>query len=231
MVIDMVLYFLKIAHKCPFPHDNKLKIISEMKILIGTAFIFTVINFQAWPQSYGTSLGLRFGNQANHRAIGLTGQHRLQKGLTLEGIMQSDFNNNTTLHGLVKKHNRLLTKRFNYYYGTGFSVGKEESWIKNAETREIIHTYGNTTLGMDLMVGIEMTLLKANISIDYKPNINLMGQNPWYTGQVGISFRTVLVKGSTQNKNKRQKARAKKRKNKSQEPFFKNIIQNVKETF
>ena len=202
-----------------------------MKHLIATFFFLTIVNLQAWPQSYGTSLGLRFGNQSNYRTVGLTGQHRLQKELTLEGILQSDFNNNTTLHGLVKKHHRLLTKRFNYYYGTGFSIGREESLVKNTETREILHTYGNSTLGMDLMVGVEMTLLKANLSIDFKPNINLVGRTPWYTGQVGISFRTVLVKGSTQNKNKRQKARAKKRKNRSQEPFFKNIIQHVKETF
>ena len=107
----------------------------------------------------------------------------------------------------------------------------EESWIKNPETRQIVHTYGNATIGMDLMVGVEMTLLKANISIDYKPNINLAGRDPWYTGQVGLSFRTVLVKGSTQNKNKRQKARANRRKHQNRDPFFKNMIQNVKENF
>jgi hypothetical protein len=202
-----------------------------MKVLI-IAGILLIMNVpQLWAQSYGTTLGLRFGNQSTHRTIGLTGQHRLMKGLTLEGIVQSDFNNNTTVHALVQKHHRLITKRFNYYYGTGISMGTEENILKNPVTREITTTYGNATLGMDLVFGVEITLLKAHISIDYKPNINIMGRNPWYSGQVGISARSVLIKGSKQNKKKRQKARAKRRKNRGQEPFFKNIIQSAKEVF
>ncbi|MEX2591273.1 MAG: hypothetical protein WD426_00775 [Anditalea sp.] len=202
-----------------------------MKELIIVGIILTINVPQLWGQSYGTALGLRFGNQSTHRTIGLTGQHRVMKGLTLEGIVQSDFNNNTTVHALLQKHHRLITKRFNYYYGTGISFGTEESIQKNPVSREITTTYGNTTLGMDLILGVEITLLKANISIDYKPNINITGRNPWYGGQVGISARSVLVKGSTQNKKKRQKNRARRRKNREQEPFFKNILQSVKEVF
>lgn len=202
-----------------------------MRKILFVAFIFALPSIQVFGQSYGTTLGLRFGNHLNHRSMGLTAQHRIIKGLTIEGIVQSDFNNNTTVHALVEKHHRLISKRFNYYYGTGISLGTEESTQKIPATREIITTYGNTTLGMDLIFGVEITLLKANISIDYKPNINLVGRNPWYSGQVGISARTVLVKGSTQNKNKRKKSRAKNRKNNQQKPFFKKIIQDVKEVF
>lgn len=185
----------------------------------------------AYAQSYGTSLGLRFGSQQDYRSVGLTGKHRIQKGWTLEGIIQSDFNYNTTFHALIERHERLISKRFNYYYGTGISLGQEASTLKDPATREIISTYGNQTLGVDLILGIELTLLKANISIDYKPNINLIGRNPWYAGQIGISARSVLVKGSTQNKNRRQKNRQKKRANQEQGAFFKNIIRDVKEVF
>src|SRR5690606_148307 len=110
-------------------------------------------------------------------------------------------------------------------------AGTEESIIKNPVTKEITTRYDNATVGVDLVFGVEITLLKANISIDYKPNINLMGRNPWYSGQVGISARSVLIKGSTQNKNKRQKNRAKRKKGKEQKSFFKDIIQDVKEVF
>src|SRR5680860_860842 len=164
-----------------------------MRELIIMGAILTMPIVQLCAQSYGTTLGLRFGNQLNYRTIGLTGQHRVMKGLTLEGIVQSDFNNNTTVHALVQKHHRLITKRFNYYYGTGISLGTEESIQKNPVTREITTTYGNATVGMDLILGVEMTFLKAHISIDYKPNINFTGRNPWYSGQVGISARSVLV--------------------------------------
>lgn len=184
-----------------------------------------------FAQSYGTSLGLRFGNQQDFRTVGLSAKHRIEKGWTLEGIVQSDFNYNTTFHALIERHERLISKRFNYYYGTGISLGQEASTLKDPSTKEIISTYGNKTLGLDLIFGIELTLLKANISIDYKPNINLIGRNPWYAGQVGISARSVLVKGSTQNKNRRQKSRQKKRDNQEEGTFFKNIIRDVKEVF
>ena len=184
-----------------------------------------------FAQSYGTSLGLRFGNQQDFRTVGLSAKHRIEKGWTLEGIVQSDFNYNTTFHALIERHERLISKRFNYYYGTGISLGQEASTLKDPSTKEIISTYGNKTLGLDLIFGIELTLLKANISIDYKPNINLIGRNPWYAGQVGISVRSVLVKGSTQNKNRRQKSRQKKRDNQEEGTFFKNIIRDVKEVF
>lgn len=184
-----------------------------------------------FAQSYGTSLGLRFGNQQDFRTVGLSAKQRIEKGWTLEGIVQSDFNYNTTFHALIERHERLISKRFNYYYGTGISLGQEASTLKDPSTKEIISTYGNKTLGLDLIFGIELTLLKANISIDYKPNINLIGRNPWYAGQVGISARSVLVKGSTQNKNRRQKSRQKKRDNQEEGTFFKNIIRDVKEVF
>lgn len=200
------------------------------KIIVGIVILF-LHAFQVRAQSYGTSLGLRFGNQTDYRTIGLTAQQRIKKGWTIEGIVQSDFNNNTTIHALVERHRRLISKRFNYYYGTGLSAGTEESIIKNPITKEIITTYGNATVGVDLIFGVEITLLKANISIDYKPNINLMGRNPWYSGQVGISARSVLIKGSTQNKNRRQKIRAKRKKNTEEKSFFKDIIQDVKEVF
>lgn len=186
---------------------------------------------QVQAQSYGTSLGLRFGNQQDFRTVGLSAKHRIQKGWTVEGIAQSDFNYNTTFHALIERHERLISKRFNYYYGTGISVGQEASSIKDPATKEIISTYGNKTLGLDLIFGVELTLLKANISIDYKPNINLIGRNPWYVGQVGISARSVLVKGSTQNKNRRKKSREKRRNNQKEGTFFKNIIRDVKEVF
>jgi hypothetical protein len=205
--------------------------IMNMRKILYVAIIFALPHFQVLGQSYGTTLGLRFGNNLDHRTMGLTAQHRIVKGLTIEGIVQSDFNNNTTVHALVEKHHRLISKRFNYYYGTGISLGTEESTHRIPATREIITTYGNATIGMDLIFGVEITLLKANISIDYKPNINLVGRNPWYSGQVGISARTVLIKGSTQNKKKRQKMRAKRRKNREPEPFFKKIIRNAKEVF
>src|SRR5690606_27094946 len=123
------------------------------------SILIAMISQSAMGQSYGTSLGLRFGNQQDFRTVGLSGKHRIQKGWTVEGIVQSDFNYYTTFHALIERHERLISKRFNYYYGTGLSLGQEASTLKDPTTREIISTYGNKTLGVDLILGVELTLL------------------------------------------------------------------------
>ncbi|HSF52760.1 MAG TPA: hypothetical protein VLA71_03360 [Algoriphagus sp.] len=175
---------------------------------------------QAFSQRYGTALGLRFGNSEFNRTVGLTLQQRLIERVTLEGILQSDFSRNTTLSLLGKRHSPIISKRFNYYYGGGVAFGNEESFVKNPGTKEIIHTYGNSTFGVDLIAGIELTVANAVISLDYKPNVNLAGREEYYRGQVGISARTVLVKSKEQKRKQKQRQKAKNSsKNGPKKPF------------
>ncbi|RIW15595.1 hypothetical protein D0X99_09190 [Algoriphagus lacus] len=171
-----------------------------------TLFFFLILSgTPLFAQRYGTALGLRLGNSDFNRTVGLTLQQRLLDRVTLEGIIQSDFSRNTTLSVLAQKHSPIISKRFNLYYGAGIAFGNEESFIKNSGTNEIIHTYGNSTIGVDLIGGIELTVVGAVISLDYKPNINLSGREEFYRGQVGISARTVLVKSKEQKRKQKQR--------------------------
>lgn len=192
-------------------------------ILLG---LFILISSQSNAQRYGTAAGLRLGSNDYSRTVGITAQQRILKNVTLEGIVQSDFNRNTTLHLLLEKHKPIISKRFNYYYGLGYSLGWEESNIKNPITKEIITTYGNNTNGIDLIGGIEMTILNTTVSLDYKPNFNMSGKEEFYRGQVGISVRTVIVKSKVQDKKRRQRAREKRRKNRT--PLFEGLRERFK---
>ena len=153
--------------------------------------------------------------------MGFTAQQRISKRVSIEAILQSDFNLNTTFSALVEKHHPIISKRFNYYYGVGASFGVEESYIKDEESKQVLHTYGNTTVGADLIGGLELTILNTVISVDYKPNINLVGREEFYRGQVGISARMVLVKSKEQKKKQRQRQKAKSRTQKT--PFNEQI--------
>jgi hypothetical protein len=166
---------------------------------------------QVFAQRYGSALGLRMGSNDFSRTVGLTAQQRVFKHVTIEGIVQSDFDRNTTFHLLVERHRPILSKRFNYYLGAGISSGWEESFVKVPESNQIIHTYGNPTTGVDLIGGIEMTVANTVISLDYKPNINLSGREEFFRGQVGISARMVLVKSKEQDKKRRKKQREKRK--------------------
>lgn len=160
-------------------------------------------------QRYGTAVGVRLGNSSLSRTFGLSIQQRIVDRVTLEAILQSDFSRNTNLSLLAQRHRPIISKRFNYYYGGGIAFGSEESFIKNEETMQIDHTYGNSTVGVDLIAGIEFTVANTVLSLDYKPNINLAGRSEFYRGQAGISARTVLVKSKEQKKKQRQRQKAK----------------------
>lgn len=162
-------------------------------------------------QSYIMSAGLRLGSGYTGRMVGLTAQQRFARHYTFEEIIQTDFSRNTTVHVLAKKHIPIVTRRLNVYGGGGVSFGSEQS----TETigNEIITTTGNGTMGVDLIAGAEFTLAKMNISVDYKPNFNVAGdRNPWASGQVALSARTVLVKGNFFKKLKRKRKRNKRQK-------------------
>jgi hypothetical protein len=180
--------------------------------LIQVFFLIFLTHF-SHAQRYATAVGLRLGNNDYSRTVGISAQHRIMQQLTLEGIIQSDFSRNTTAHLLLKRHRPIISKRFNYFYGAGLSVGSEESYLKQDTNNEIIHTYGNSTKGVDLIGGIEMTVAGAVLSLDYKPNINISGREEFYRGQIGISARMVIDKGKKQDKKWRKKKRAKRKAN------------------
>lgn len=194
------------------------------KSLLIFLICFLLNGLQANAQRYGTALGLRLGNSDINRTVGLSLQQRVLERITVEGILQTDFSRNSTLSVLARKHHPIISKRFNYYYGAGLSFGNEESFVKNPSTKEIIHTYGNATTGVDLIAGIEMTLANAVISLDYKPNINLVGREEFYRGQVGLSVRTVLVKSKEQKKKQRQRQKAKRVKTQAPKKSFSELF-------
>lgn len=181
--------------------------------------------YKAEAQRYGSAAGIRMGSNDFSRTFGISAQQRVFKHITLEGILQSDFSRNSTAHLLVEVHRPIGSKRFNYYYGAGVSTGWEESFVKDKETKQIIHTYNNSTSGVDIIAGVELTILNTVISLDYKPNVNLKGREEFVRGQIGISARMVLVKSKEQDKKRRKKARAKKRQKRGP------IGQKLKNTF
>ena len=148
----------------------------KKRLLFFASFLIFISISHVQAHRYGTAVGLRFGNNSFGRTLGISAQQRITPRLTFEGIAQSDFSRNSTLSLLLEKHHPIISKRFNYYYGAGISFGKEESFEKVESNKQIIQTYGNATMGVDLITGIEMTLLNTVISLDYKPNINLAGR-------------------------------------------------------
>lgn len=188
-----------------------------LRTILSSALLLLLASSAA-AQSYGASLGIRLGNNPDSRSIGITSQYRLAKELTVEGVIESNFrHDNYLVHLMIERHRKIISRRMNFYVGVGMSFGNELSTTIDPISLQEIRTYGNKTIGTDLIFGAETTLLGYNLSVDYKPNINLIGREPWYMSQVGISVRQVIIKSGAQKKRKRQRERAKRRKEREKE--------------
>ena len=182
-------------------------------------FLVSLISFShaTKAQRYGTALGLRVGNSDLSRTVGLT------FGATNSKAYFSRIDSSVRL--LEKHHFFLLWQNS---IGPLFQSGSITIWVqdqplemrkafeKYPETRQIVHSYGNSTFGLDMIAGLELTVANAVISLDYKPNINIAGREEFFRGQVGISARTVFGK-EQRNKKKRAKRRQKAKKANSSE--------------
>ena len=128
-------------------------------------------------QEYTTGVGLRTG-----AFNGVTVKHFIKDNTALEGILStrwSGFN----ITGLYEVHNPLGdVDRLYWYYGggahIGFWNGDHASWGDEGKTY--------TVLGADGILGAEYNFKEVpiNLSLDWKPIINLVG----YSGVWGDGF-------------------------------------------
>ncbi len=165
-------------------------------------FLHTLILFFStalFSQSYFTAGGARLGTE-----WGISLQQKLAKRTTVEAIFQSSFmREELLLTVLPEQHFPIITKRLNFYFGSGFHKGfvTDNSAVYDAP------------YGLTLIAGAEFTIARFVISYDYKPAFNFKGgENKWYS-QTGVSIRYVFIK---QNAFKKMKRRHKRRKRQSE---------------
>lgn len=167
---------------------------------ISLAVLLTTCTFLCFGQRYGTAFGLRMGTD-----WGFTLQQRVAKHLTFEGIVQSSLQREEVLlTGMVEKHNPILGRRLNLYFGGGLHKG----WIgQDPETEETFQD----PFGITLVGGVEFSLGRINIGYDFKPAINISGGEKGFYTQSGISVRYVLIKDKEWRKDKRKRKKKKKK--------------------
>jgi len=157
--------------------------------------IFSFLLLSSLPaQTFMTAIGVRTGN-----SYGLTVNQRILKRTSVEGILQNNFQTHTTyLHLLAKQHKPIVSRRLNVYGGGGVHLGLQNE--------------GGGVAGLDAVLGLEFTMLRLNVSADFKPQ--------WTYGQgvnlnPGVSVRYVLLKDNVFRRWEKKRNKAKRKKNKS----------------
>ena len=171
--------------------------IFDMKRLIVVTLI--AISSISFGQDYTNAIGFRGGFSQ-----GLTFKHFISSTNAIEGILATRYHG-YNLTGLYEIHANGLfdVDGLNLYYGFGAHVGRwnsvywsNSSW-NNGKKYYTVDANGNvvyydyTVIGVDGIVGIEYNIseIPINISLDYKPAINLVGYQGLWLDNGAFSVR------------------------------------------
>jgi hypothetical protein len=157
-----------------------MKTIRKFLILLVLAMM---VSLAASSQSYKTGVGLRGG-----WTPGITVKHFISGTSALEGLLSTRYNG-FLLTGLYEVHAPAFgVTGLYWYYGGGAHIG---AWNRYYRTDKADNY---SVIGIDGILGMEfnITEIPFNLSIDYKPGINLLGKPFGLTDEVALSVRYVF---------------------------------------
>jgi hypothetical protein len=154
-----------------------------MKKLILLSSLVVMLSITAYGQDYRTGIGIR-GGLSN----GLTFKHFITTETALEALVTTRWNG-FLVTGLYERHASAFgITGFYWYYGFGAHMG---SWNHHYKSNK---EDNYSVIGIDGIIGMEynITEIPFNISIDYKPGLNLLGKPLGMSDEVAISIRYVF---------------------------------------
>jgi hypothetical protein len=151
------------------------------KILLFLAFYLFFTGAQA-QQTYNTALGMRING-----GLGVTVKHMLNDKAAIEGILYTRWGG-LNLTGIYAVHYPVFKEPgFRFYIGggshLGFFDGNENPWWDDNDQHGV--------WGIDGQIGLEYTFdeIPLNLSLDWKPAINIIGSDDIWYGDAGLSVR------------------------------------------
>ncbi|MCK4664032.1 MAG: hypothetical protein KAT68_14280 [Bacteroidales bacterium] len=155
------------------------------KITFLVLFISFLLSTNLKSQDYDTGIGIRSG-----LSNGATIKHFLGEETAVEGILSLRWGG-INVTGLYEIHNNAFdVERLNWYYGfgghIGFWDGNVNPWFKDNNSY--------TVIGIDGIIGIEYNFseIPINISIDWKPALNLIGYTGFWGDEGAVSVRYIF---------------------------------------
>ena len=156
-----------------------------MTKLSSAALAFICFSTAAFSQTYKTAGGFRVSD-----GLDLTLQQYITNGWTAEGILHTSiFSKDLGFTVLAEKHHKLLFRNLNVYYGPGFHYYAES----DASRGDGLVT---NVAGLSLIGGMEASLGRINLAVDFKPEIHLAGDqvHPFEWNGVALSARYIFAK-------------------------------------
>jgi len=148
-----------------------------------------VSNTSAIGTDYKTAVGIRLSNNAPIVANSITLKHFLNDKTAIEGFFS--FSDPLSFGALYEVYKPLSTPGLRWFYGAGAYLGFGKEYDVNKE-RNVNTTYfgGQGIVGLDY----KFASVPINISLDWKPELNLISDINFEPAAIGFSARFTFPK-------------------------------------
>ena len=154
-------------------------------------FLFPLFLFgtsQLAAQDYKTALGLRLSSRGPAVNNSVSIKHFLNPKLAIEGLFT--FDNKAAIGALLEVHNDMSTDGLKWFYGAGAYLGFDSD--KTHADRALMGAQG--IVGLDY----KFANLPLNLTLDWKPELNIIDNINFEPAAVGFSIRFTFGKSQVQ---------------------------------
>jgi len=148
-----------------------------------------VNNASAIGTDYKTALGIRLSNNAPIVSNAITLKHFVKDNTAVEGYFS--FGDPLSLGAMLELYKPLSTPGLRWYYGGGAYLGFGKTYDVN-KARDVNTTY----FGAQGVVGLDYKFenVPINLSLDWKPELNLVSNINFEPAAIGLSARFTFAK-------------------------------------
>lgn len=135
-------------------------------------------------QSYKTGLGVRLSSSQAMVNNSITIKHFLNERSAIEGLLS--FGDPLAVGAMYEVHRPFSTEGLQWFYGGGGYLGFVKSWNPNKQKNETDANIGAMgVLGLDY----KFMNIPLNLSLDWKPELNLVSDIHFEPAAIGFSAR------------------------------------------
>ena len=157
-----------------------------MKKVISISLIVAILAFTntVSAQAYKTGIGVRLSSAQAMVNNSITLKHFLNERSAIEALLS--FGDPLSLGALYEIHKPFSTEGLQWFYGGGGYIGFVKSYNPNKDKNETDANFGAMgVIGLDY----KFVNLPLNISLDWKPELNLVSDINFEPAAIGFSAR------------------------------------------
>ncbi|RYG47086.1 MAG: hypothetical protein EOO01_15335 [Chitinophagaceae bacterium] len=148
--------------------------------LVAAALLFAQTSFA----QYKTALGVRLSSSQAMVNNSISLKHFLTETTAVEALFS--FGDPLALGALLEVHKPLSTEGLQWFYGGGGYLGFEKVYDPNRKVNDTEVNFGGMgVLGLDY----KFLNLPLNLSLDWKPELNLVNDITFEPAAIGLSVR------------------------------------------